>query len=150
MRRSRGFRSRTRHKLKGGRFSIAEALQTFKNGAKVRIFLNPAVHSGMPHPRHQGRLGEVLESRGRSFVVGVKDGKLIKKFTCRPEHLRPEKIQKKTEKTEEKPKATKTPKPKTAKTTKPKAVKPKSQRAPRDTKNSNSLAPTVPKSQEKK
>jgi large subunit ribosomal protein L21e len=112
MRRSRGFRSRTRNKLKGGRFSIAEALQTFKNGAKVRIHLNPAVHSGMPHPRYQGRIGEVLESRGRAFIVGVKDGGLLKKFTCRPEHLKPEKIQKKAEKPAEK---TAKPKPKTAK-----------------------------------
>jgi large subunit ribosomal protein L21e len=96
MRRSRGFRSRTRQKLKGGRFSIAEALQTFAIGARVRLHLNPAVHSGMPHPRYQGRLGEVLESRGRSFVVGVKDGSLLKQFTCRPEHLKPEKTQKKS------------------------------------------------------
>lgn len=128
MRRSRGFRSRTRNKLKGGRFSIAEALQIFKKGDKVRLAINPSVHSGMPHPRYKGRLGEVLASRGRSFIVGVKDGGLIKKFTCRPEHLKPEKQvsavssqpsgKKPTAKSKESKVASKEP-------TKPKATKPK-------------------------
>jgi len=95
MRRSHGFRARTRQKLKGGRFSIAEALQKFKINDRVRIRINPAVHSGMPHPRVQGRIGKVIESRGRSYIVGIKDGSLLKKFTCRPEHLKLEKIQKK-------------------------------------------------------
>jgi len=90
MRRSHGPRSKTRHKLKGGHFSIAEALQKFKAGEKVRVKINPSVHSGMPHPRFHGKLGEVLGSRGRSFLVKIKDGNMLKKFTIRPEHLKPE------------------------------------------------------------
>jgi len=102
MRRSHGFRSRTRQKLKGGHFSIAEALQKFKTDDNVRIKINPAVHSGMPHPRVQGRIGKVLEARGRAYIVGIKDGSLLKKFTCRPEHLKLEKIQKKEAKVQKK------------------------------------------------
>lgn len=94
MRRSKGFRSRTRQKLKGGRFSIAEALQVFKPGDSVRVNINPAVHSGMPHPRVQGRLGEVLKSQGRSYLVGIKNGSLLKKFVTRPEHMKLEKVKK--------------------------------------------------------
>ncbi|MFH1450450.1 MAG: hypothetical protein ABIF92_00525, partial [archaeon] len=118
----------TRHKLKGGRFSIAEALQTFKKGARVRLHINPAVHSGMPHPRFQGRLGTVLGSRGRAFIVGIKDGNLLKQFTCRPEHLKLEKVQVKTEATPKASKPAKAPKAaksesKPIKTAKPKPKK---------------------------
>jgi len=94
MRRSKGFRSRTRQKLKGGRFSIAEALQVFKLGDHVRVNINPSIHSGMPHPRVQGRLGEVLKSQGRAYIVGIKDGSLLKKFITRPEHMKLEKVKK--------------------------------------------------------
>jgi len=88
MRRSHGFRSKTRDKLKGGRFSIAEALQTFDLGAGVQIRINPAVHNGMPHPRYQGRSGKILEHRGRSYMISIKDGRGVKQLLCRPEHLR--------------------------------------------------------------
>lgn len=87
MRRTRGFRCKTRHKLQGGRFSIAEALQTFATGEKVWIHLNPSVHSGMPHPRYHGRLATVLGARGRAFYIGVQDGGTVKKFYAMPEHL---------------------------------------------------------------
>ncbi len=88
VRRSKGLRVRTRNKLKGGRFSIAEALQEFKPSEKVIIKLNPAVHKGMPHPRYQGQLGTVLEKRGRSFMVEIVDGNKPKKLIAKPEHLR--------------------------------------------------------------
>ena len=118
MRRSHGFRSRTRQKLKGGRFSIAEALQTFEENDKVRIIINPSIHSGMPHPRVQGRSGIVSGIRGRSYIVDVKDGGLTKQYICRPEHLKPEKVQKKAA-TKKEEKDTEKVKPKS----KPKAVK---------------------------
>jgi len=89
MQRSRGFRSKTRKKLSKGRFSIAEALQDFSPGDVVLLSLNPAVHSGMPHPKFHGFHGIVKEKRGRSFVVEVKDKNKAKIVTSRPEHLRP-------------------------------------------------------------
>lgn len=89
MRRSRGFRSKTRQKLKGGRFSIAESLQVFNPGDKVRFNINPAVHSGMPHPRYKGEFGKVLEKRGRSFIVEMKAGDKVKRIIAKPEHLQP-------------------------------------------------------------
>jgi len=87
MKRSRGLRSKTRHKLKGGRFSIAEALQEFKTGDKVQVKLNPAVHSGMPHPRFHGKHGMISGARGRAYLVSVKDGNKEKELLARPEHL---------------------------------------------------------------
>ncbi len=88
VRHSSGLRYKTRHKLKGGRFSIAEALQEFKPSEKVIIKLNPAVHKGMPHPRFQGRQATIVEKRGRSFVVQVMDGNKPKLLTAKPEHLK--------------------------------------------------------------
>lgn len=89
MKHSRGFRTKTRQKLSGGRFSIAEALQEFKAGDMVRIRINPAVHKGMPHPRFQAAAGKVVEKRGRSFMVEVKMGNATKTVSAKPEHLTP-------------------------------------------------------------
>ena len=87
MKRSRGQRGKTRHKLSGGRFSIAEALQTFKSGEKVQININPAIHKGMPHPRFHGKHGIISGARGQAYVVNVKDGGKEKALLARPEHL---------------------------------------------------------------
>lgn len=85
---SSGLRARTRNKLKGGRFSIAEALQEFSPSEKVLVKINPAVHKGMPHPRFQGKQATVLEKRGRSFVVEIIDGNKAKQLIAKPEHLK--------------------------------------------------------------
>ena len=87
MKRSRGFRSKTRNKLKGGRFSLAESLKTFKIGESVRVKINPAVHNGMPFSRYQNSQGVVTEQRGRAYIVDIKDGNKKKTLISRPEHL---------------------------------------------------------------
>ncbi len=87
MRRSRGFRSKARQKLKGGHFSIAETLQDFKTDQKVLVNINPAIHTGMPHPRFQGAMGKIIEKRGRAYIVEVPVGKTTKKIIARTEHL---------------------------------------------------------------
>lgn len=87
MKRSRGERSKSRHKLKQGKFSIAEALQDFEEGEKVKININPSVHDGMPHPKFQGFSGEVVGKKGRSLEVEVSNGKQDKKVIAMPEHL---------------------------------------------------------------
>lgn len=94
VRRSSGLRVRTRKKLAGGEFSIARALQEFNLSEKVIIDINPAVHRGMPHPRFQGKLGTVIEKRGKSFVVTIIDGEKAKNIISKPEHLKPEHLKK--------------------------------------------------------
>jgi large subunit ribosomal protein L21e len=89
MRHSRGFRSRTRQKLSGGRFSIREALQEFKEGETVRVKINPAIHKGMPNPRFQGSIGTITGKRGKSFLVELKSGGKAKQVVSKPEHLSP-------------------------------------------------------------
>jgi len=93
MKRSRGFRSKSRGKLtkkiREGRTNvITRTLQHFENGEKVAIVIDPSVHHGMPHPRYHGVTGEIVDVQGRAYVVKIKDKGKIKHLVALPEHLR--------------------------------------------------------------
>ncbi len=90
MRRSRGFRNKTRNILKktGKRLTITEKLKTFEVGDSVIIKLEPSKQDGMPHPRYHGTYGKVSEKRGRGYVVDIKDKKMPKKLISAPEHMK--------------------------------------------------------------
>lgn len=93
--RSKGSRSRTRKKLSKkprnrGLTPITRSLQTFDEGDKVTIDIDPAVHKGQPHPRFQGWTGTVVGTQGKAFVVEVRDGNMTKELIATPEHLRPQ------------------------------------------------------------
>ncbi|AGK60593.1 LSU ribosomal protein L21E [Archaeoglobus sulfaticallidus PM70-1] len=89
---SHGFRFKSGRKLrkrvreKGIR--IRKVLQEFEIGQRVNIDIEPAVHKGMPHPRFQGRTGEVIGIRGKCYLVRVRDGGMYKTLIVRPEHLK--------------------------------------------------------------
>jgi large subunit ribosomal protein L21e len=90
-RRSRGFRNKTREKLKqpaGYRPAITKFLQEFKTGQTVIILPEPSSHKGQPHSRYKGRVGTITGKIGRSYIIEVKDGSTIKKIIARPEHIR--------------------------------------------------------------
>jgi large subunit ribosomal protein L21e len=42
----------------------------------------------MPFPRFKGRMGKIVEKRGKSYVVEILDGNKMKKIVSRPEHLK--------------------------------------------------------------
>lgn len=91
--RSKGIRSKTRHKLskshrQKGMPPITHSLRTFAEGSKVAVVINPAIHKGMPHPRFQGFTGVVVERRGESYVLSVRTGGKTKTLIARPEHLK--------------------------------------------------------------
>ncbi|MEM7826542.1 MAG: 50S ribosomal protein L21e [Candidatus Aenigmatarchaeota archaeon] len=91
MKRSRGFRSRTRQVLSqkpGYRPSITKFLKEFDVGQKVIIEQEPSSHKGMPHPRYKGRVGKIIGKRGKSYIVEITDGNKVKKLISRPEHLK--------------------------------------------------------------
>jgi len=93
MRRSRGFRSKTRGKLtkkvrKGMSNVITRAMQEYEEGEKVAIVIDPSIHRGMPHPRYHGITGEIVGKQGRAYIVKIKDGNKIKHLLSYPEHLR--------------------------------------------------------------
>ncbi|MEM5815243.1 MAG: 50S ribosomal protein L21e [Candidatus Aenigmatarchaeota archaeon] len=91
VKKSQGFRVKTRKKLKREaryRTPITKFLQDFEIGNKVAIVQEPSSFKGMPFSRFRGLVGEVIEKRGRAYVVKVKIGNKIKKVICRPEHLK--------------------------------------------------------------
>lgn len=93
VKRSKGIRSKSRNILKKrprehGIKSITRALQQFEDGESVNIVIDSAVHKGMPHIRFHGYTGKVESKQGKSYVVGINDGKKHKSLVIRPEHLR--------------------------------------------------------------
>ncbi len=89
--RSRGFRQKTRRKLKGSskqKFKVTPFLQEFKLNDKVVINHSSYSHVGMPDPKFKGRIGLVTGKRGSSYIITIKDGKKVKNLIARPEHLK--------------------------------------------------------------
>lgn len=94
MRRSKGYRSRTRsllrkHPRERGKIGLSRILRAYQIGDKVTILLDASVHKGMPHRRYHGRSGTIQEKRGKSYVVNVEMGKQTKQIIARPEHINP-------------------------------------------------------------
>jgi large subunit ribosomal protein L21e len=94
MRKSKGFRSSARRLLtKGprehGKLRLSKLLYEYQPGTSVVIKIDSSVHKGMPHRRYHGKVGTVLNKRGRSYVVSVSQGDAMKEIIVRPEHLEP-------------------------------------------------------------
>ncbi len=94
MRHSSGLRAGTRQVLKKkprqrGMFPLSKIMYQYRIGEKIIIDIEPSVHKGMPHPRFNGRIGEVIGRQGRAYIVKIKDGKKFKQIIARAEHLRP-------------------------------------------------------------
>lgn len=92
VKKSRGSRARTRKILRqrpGYRPPITKFIQEFKKGQRVVISQEPFSQRGMPHRRFKGRMGRILDKRGKSYIIEIKDGGKIKKIISSPEHLKP-------------------------------------------------------------
>lgn len=91
--RSKGSRSKTRHKLSKhprtrGKPPVTHSLRDYPLGTKVAITINSSVQKGMPHPRFQGLTGNVVERRGDAFIIELYSKNKQKTIISRPEHLR--------------------------------------------------------------
>jgi len=94
MKKSKGLRTGTRHLLKKkprekGKTTLSRLLHRYEPGNRVAIKIEPSFHKGMPHKRYHGKIGTIIEKRGRSYVIGVTQGKAVKQIVVRPEHLHP-------------------------------------------------------------
>jgi large subunit ribosomal protein L21e len=94
MRKSKGFRSGARRLLtKGprehGKLRLSKLLHEYQPGASVVVKIDSSVHKGMPHRRYHGRIGTIVNKRGRSYVVTVSQGDAVREIIVRPEHLEP-------------------------------------------------------------
>jgi large subunit ribosomal protein L21e len=97
MRKSKGYRAGTRRLLKKeprerGRIRISKLLYEYELGSRVVIKIDSSVQKGMPHRRFQGKIGTVVDKRGRSYVVSVPQGDSVKEIIVRSEHLEPYKV----------------------------------------------------------
>ena len=93
MKKSKGYRAGTRHLLKKkprerGKLNLSNLLYQYKPGNRAVIKIDPSVHKGMPHKRYHGKVGTIIEKRGRSYIVSVTQGNAVKEIIVRPEHLR--------------------------------------------------------------
>ncbi len=89
---SNGPRSGTRHKLQRkprnrGLTKITRSLQTFDEGERAVVKIDPSIHKGMPNKRFHGLTGIVVGFQGDCYVVEVKVGNMMKTVVARPEHL---------------------------------------------------------------
>jgi len=71
---------------------ISKLLYEYAPGNQVVIMIDSSVAKGMPHKRYHGRVGTIIDKRGRSYVVGVTQGEATKEIIVRPEHLEPYKV----------------------------------------------------------
>ena len=92
-RHSKGPRMKTRRKLRKpvrerGKIPLSRLLENYEIGDRVVIDINPTVHKGMPHRRFQGKVGTIVEKRGKAYVIEIPQRKKVKLVIARPEHLR--------------------------------------------------------------
>jgi large subunit ribosomal protein L21e len=67
--------------------NLSKFMYEYKEGDEVIIKIDPSVHDGMPFRRFHGKRGEIVEKRGRAFLVKILDGNKEKFVVARPEHL---------------------------------------------------------------
>ena len=93
MKKTGGLRRKTRylfkkHKKQKGKISLSRYLQTFKQGDKVRLTVEPAVQKGMYHPRFYGKTGIIQTKKGKCYDVLITDGGKQKTLIVHPIHLK--------------------------------------------------------------
>ena len=71
-----------------GKLGLSRLLADYEVGDKVVINIDPAIHKGMPHKRFQGKVGTIVEKRGKAYVLDIPQRKTSKLVVARPEHVR--------------------------------------------------------------
>lgn len=93
MKRTGRARRKTRSKLskhfrQRGKISLTNYFQSFKEGDRVVLTVEPAVHKGMYDPKYMGKAGIIKRKNGRCYEVNIKDGKKEKCLIVHPVHLK--------------------------------------------------------------
>ncbi len=79
----------TKEPREHGKLRLSKLLHEYQPGSHVVVMIDSSIHKGMPHKRYHGRVGTILNKRGRSYVVSVSQGDAVKEIIVRPEHLEP-------------------------------------------------------------
>ncbi|TRO51633.1 50S ribosomal protein L21e [Candidatus Bathyarchaeota archaeon] len=96
MRGSKGYYTGARRLLtkkprEKGKPNLGKLLIEYEMGSQVIIKMDSSVQKSLPHKRFHGKIGTVMQKRGRGYVVSVSDGDALKKIIVRSEHLEPHK-----------------------------------------------------------
>jgi large subunit ribosomal protein L21e len=94
MKGSKGYRTGTRRLLKKaprekGKLKLSKLLYEYQAGSQVIIKIDSSTQKRQPHKRFHGKIGTVLDKRGRGYVVSVPQGNAVKEIIVRSEHLEP-------------------------------------------------------------
>jgi large subunit ribosomal protein L21e len=94
MKPSKGYCAGTRHLMKKplrakGKPKLTKFLYEHQTGANVIIKIDSSQQKALPHRRFHGKIGKVIEKRGRGYVVRVAQGNSIRNLIVRTEHLEP-------------------------------------------------------------
>ncbi len=94
MRPSKGYRAGTRSLARipireKGKPKLTKFLQQYENGASVIIKIDSSQQKALPHRRFHGKIGKVIDRRGRGYVVRVALGNATRELIVRTEHLEP-------------------------------------------------------------
>jgi large subunit ribosomal protein L21e len=71
-----------------GKLGLSRLLAEYEVGDRVVIDIDPGIHRGMPHKRFQGKVGNVVERRGRAYVLEIPQRRTSKLVVAGPEHVR--------------------------------------------------------------
>ncbi|MEK6934575.1 MAG: 50S ribosomal protein L21e [Nanoarchaeota archaeon] len=85
-------RRKTRYKFskksgEKGKVNIGKYLQSFEEGDKVLLKLDPSVHKGLYFRRHHGKVGVIKRRRGFCYETSVKENNKEKLLIIHPIHL---------------------------------------------------------------
>jgi len=94
MRGSKGYYAGTRSLLKKptrekGKPKIKKILQEYPPGSQVIIKMDSSTQKSMPHKRFHGKIGTIVDKRGRGYVIRVPQGNSTKEIIVRSEHIEP-------------------------------------------------------------
>jgi large subunit ribosomal protein L21e len=94
MRPSKGYCAGTRSLMRKavrdkGKPKLTKFLYDYAIGASVIIKIDSAQQKSLPHRRFHGKIGTVIDKRGRGYVVKVAQGNSVREIITRTEHLEP-------------------------------------------------------------
>ncbi|MCW4006608.1 MAG: 50S ribosomal protein L21e [Candidatus Bathyarchaeota archaeon] len=92
MKKSKGYcagtrRLMTKHFREKGKPKLTKYLEEHQVGANIIIKIDPSQQKSLPHKRFHGKIGKILEKRGRGYVVSVPQGDALRKVIVRCEHI---------------------------------------------------------------
>jgi len=91
VKKAKGIRSKTRQlfsRRNREKTSVNKKLRNFKIGSRVVIKADSSENKGRPFKRFYGKSGIIVDKRGRSYIVKIKDRNKEKDIISSPVHLK--------------------------------------------------------------